>query len=62
MIPTEEEEKAAGAFVDRLIKEGPISIKEQKDQNSNSDTDSEEESQTSLSFSSKREAIKTLLS
>lgn len=62
MIPTEEEEKAAGAFVDRLIKEGLISIKDQKDQNSNSDTDSKEESQTSLSFSSKREAIKTVLS
>lgn len=62
MIPTEEEEKAAGAFVDRLIKEGLISIKDQKDQNSNSDTDSKEESQTSLSFSSKREAIKAVLS
>ena len=59
MIPTEEEEKAAGAFVDRLIKEGLISI---KDQNSNSDTDSKEESQTSLSFPSKREAIKAVLS
>lgn len=62
MIPTEEEEKAAGAFIDRLIKEGLISIKDQKDQNSNSDTDSKEESQTSLSFSSKREAIKVVLS
>lgn len=62
MIPKEEEEKAAGAFIDRLIKEGLISIKDQKDQNSNSDTDSKEESQTSLSFSSKREAIKAVLS
>ncbi len=62
MIPKEEEEKAAGAFIDRLIKEGLISIKDQKDQNSNSDTDSKEESQTSLSFSSKREAIKVVLS
>ena len=62
MIPEDELKKSAWAFVDRLIKQGAIKIEDQKDQNSNSDTDSKEESQTSLSFSSKREAIKIVLS
>ena len=62
MIPTEEEEKAARAFVDRLIKDGLISIKEQKDQNSESESSSKEESQNSLSFPTKESAIKAVLS
>ena len=61
MIPHEEEKKAATDFVKRLIKQGVISIWEQKNKKQDSEETNPEEDQDSLTFKSIEEAVRVVL-
>ena len=62
MIPHEEEKKTATDFVKRLIKQGVISIWEQKSKKQDSEETNPEEDQDSLTFKSIEEALRVVLS
>lgn len=62
MIPHEEEKKTATDFVKRLIKQGVISIWEQKNKKQDSEETNPEEDQDSLTFKSIEEALRIVLS
>ena len=61
MIPHEEEKKTATDFVKRLIKQGVISIWEQKNKKQDSEKTNPEEDQDSLTFKSIEEAVRVVL-